>query len=79
MKYNLDGGTNDTANPTSYNYNSGEITLKEPTKEGYQFLYWYEDIATCGDGSCRGERRVSSIQEKSLGNIELIAKWKKIA
>ena len=79
IKYNLDGGTNDTANPTTYNYNSGEITLKEPTKEGYQFLYWYEDIATCGDGSCRGERRVSSIPEKSLGNIELIAKWKKIA
>ncbi|SHO50384.1 leucine-rich repeat protein [Anaerocolumna xylanovorans] len=38
ISYNLDGGTNNTANPTACTHNSGEIVLKEPTKEGYLHL-----------------------------------------
>lgn len=38
--YNLEGGTNDSSNPTKYNVNTPKITLKAPTKLGYKFIEW---------------------------------------
>ena len=39
ISYDLDGGT-ETSNPTSYNYESGDITLNIPARTGYTFEGW---------------------------------------
>ena len=38
ISYDLDGGIGD--NPTSYSVNSGNITLSQPSKNGYEFIGW---------------------------------------
>ena len=38
ITYNLNGGKNDSKNPTTYNVESGSITLQAPTQNGYKFL-----------------------------------------
>ncbi|MDF2539101.1 MAG: surface antigen BspA-like [Herbinix sp.] len=76
--YDLDGGINTPANPRKFTRNSNTMILQKPTKKGYEFLYWYEDISLCEDGCCRGERIIEEIPKGSLGDIELHAKWKKI-
>ncbi|MBR4351075.1 MAG: InlB B-repeat-containing protein [Bacilli bacterium] len=40
ITYDLDGGAVSEANPDSYTIKSGEITLHNPTKEGYTFTGW---------------------------------------
>ena len=40
ITYNLDGGVVSTENPTSYTIESENITLNNPTKEGYNFIGW---------------------------------------
>lgn len=42
ITYDLDGGTNDPNNPTSYNVLYGK-NLYSPTKSGYEFLGWMRD------------------------------------
>jgi len=42
IKYNMNGGTNNPSNPTSYNVAS-PIYLNNPTREGYTFEGWYTD------------------------------------
>ena len=82
ITYNLDGGTNNSANPSTYNVLYG-VSLKNPTKKGYTFLGWYE-----------GDKKVTGINEganatfgssddlytklstRKTGNITLTAKWK---
>lgn len=39
ITYELDGGTNDSRNPTSYNA-TGNVYIYIPTKEGYEFVRW---------------------------------------
>ncbi len=79
ISYQLGGGTNHTTNPTSFTYDSTDLTFKNPTRVGYIFLYWYKDISMCEDGCCRGEEKITLIPQKSLGDIELIAKWEKVS
>ena len=38
--YELDGGVNNANNVSTFNKNSGTITLYDPTKEGYEFVGW---------------------------------------
>ena len=46
ISYTLNGGTNPTGNPTSYNVLTG-ANIKNPTRTGYTFLGWtYSDITT---------------------------------
>ena len=66
ITYNLDGGTNNELNPSSY-VEGEEVILKEATKEGYKFLGWYI-----------GETKVTSISPEAKEDIELTAKWEKI-
>lgn len=40
MSYDLDGGTVNTENPTSYNISSDNIVLNNPTRQGYDFAGW---------------------------------------
>ena len=64
ITYNLDGGTNDEANPDSFNI-SDEIELKNPTKTGYTFLGWFDD----------NDNQITSIAQNTLCDIKLNAKW----
>lgn len=65
ISYDLADGVNNPENPTSYTIESGLITLKDPTREGYTFLGWYN-----------GEQLVTIIDSNTLENITLTAKWK---
>ena len=62
ITYDLDGGTNDSANPTSYTVEDS-ITLKAPTKTGYTFNGWTLDGKT-----------ITEIKDLT-GDITLIATW----
>ncbi len=44
ISYDLAGGTVSTSNPTSYNITSSDITLNNPTRTGYTFNGWTEQI-----------------------------------
>ena len=66
ITYNLDGGTNNELNPSSY-VEGEEVILKEATKEGYKFLGWYlNDVL------------VTTINKEQKGDVELVAKWEYI-
>lgn len=65
ITYDLAGGVNNSENPTTYTIESGLITLKNPTREGYTFVGWYN-----------GEQLVTTIDSNTLENITLTAKWK---
>lgn len=65
ISYDLADGVNNPENPTSYTIESGLITLKNPTRDGYTFLGWYN-----------GEQLVTIIDSNTLENITLTAKWK---
>ena len=41
ITYNLNGGTNNSSNPSTYNVLYG-VTFSNPTKTGYDFLGWYD-------------------------------------
>jgi hypothetical protein len=40
INYNLNGGTNNSNNPSSYKITQLPITLQSPTKQGYDFAGW---------------------------------------
>ena len=65
VKYNLNGGTNNKVNPTSY-YGK-KITLQNPTRKGYSFAGWHSDS--------KYKTKVTSF---SSGNKVLYAKWNKV-
>ena len=68
INYELNGGTNAPENPASYNVETGTITLKNPTKDKYDFKGWYRTEDFTGDA-------VTEIAQGSTGNITLYAKW----
>ena len=68
ITYELDGGTNASENPASYNVETETITLKDPAKPGYTFAGWYMAEDFTGDA-------VTEIVQGSTGNITLYAKW----
>lgn len=63
IAYNLDGGTNASDAPVSYQKGVG-TALPTPTKEGYTFLGWYN-----------GETKYENIPTTAEGNISLTARW----
>ncbi len=65
ITYNLNGGTNNSSNPSSYTIEDS-ITLTKPTKPGYTFNGWYSDA--------NFTTKVTSISKRT-GNITLYAKW----
>ena len=63
INYDVDGGI--LPNDAVLEFNENEkVTLSVPTKEGYNFLGWYE-----------GEKLVSEVTNK---NYNLVAKWEKV-
>ena len=71
ISYNLNNGTLETENPTSYTIETPTFTLNNPTKEYYEFLGWTE--------SGESEPIESVIIEKgSVGNKKYTANWQVI-
>ena len=69
ITYKLDGGTNNSANPTSYYVTSDDIILANPKRTGYAFIGWtdtenpYEPV------------KPYTIPKGSTGDKELTAWW----
>ena len=64
INYELNGGTNDALNPTSYTLESETMTLLNPVKAGAEFLGW----------SCEGEY-ITQIVPSMARNLTLSAVW----
>ncbi|MCR0248129.1 MAG: InlB B-repeat-containing protein [Clostridium sp.] len=71
ITYDLDGGTNNVDNPSSYQVTDSDITLKAPTKKGYTFEGWKLN----GTGELLTTVTISS---GSTGNLSYTAIWKKV-
>ena len=71
ITYELDGGTNVPENPESYNVETETITLKDPTKDKYDFKGWYKDAEFT--------TQVTEITQGTTGNITLYAKWELVS
>ena len=67
ITYQLKGGKNSSKNPTSYTETTSKITLKDPTRTGYDFDGWYSDS--------KYKNRVKTIKKGSTGDKVLYAKW----
>ncbi len=66
ITYNMNGGV--ATNPTSYSIESETITLSDATKNGYEFVGWYNNAAFTGDA-------ITKIATGSKGDMELWAKY----
>lgn len=67
ITYNLNGGTNNGSNPSTYTVESSTITFAAPTRTGYTFGGWYSNSALTTSKS--------QITSGSTGNVEVWAKW----
>ena len=68
ITYNLDGGKNNSYNPSKYNYEYEDITINEPTKTGYTFIGWtYDDVLV--------PVKELVIKHNSTGNLTLTANF----
>ena len=66
ITYNLNDGTNDTSNPSSYTYGTG-LTLEAPTRPEYIFGGWFSEAAFL--------HKVTSISDTLTGDVTLWANW----
>lgn len=69
ITYKLNKGKNSDKNPKTYTFSTKTISLKAPTRKGYQFAGWYGDRLY--------KNPMKEIRQGSTGNITLYAKWKK--
>ena len=67
LSYALNGGTNNSLNPTSYAITTPTITLAAPTRTNYLFAGWYSDAGFT--------TAVTQIPIGSTGNLTFYAKW----
>jgi len=67
ISYQLNGGKNNSSNPTTFTVSDGTISLKNPTRTGYTFAGWYSDK--------NFKTKVTSIVTGSWGNKTFYAKW----
>ena len=68
ISYDLDGGTVNTENPTSYNISSDNIVLNNPTRQGYDFAGW-----TGSNGTV--PQITASVPSGSTGDKNFKANW----
>ena len=66
ISYELNGGTNDSSNPTTYTVETPTITLQPATFENETVSRWYSEQAF--------ETRITTIPKGSHGNITLYAR-----
>ena len=65
ITYNLDGGTNNENNPSTFTVESADIVLQPATKTGYTFDGWFDSNNT----------RVEKINHGTFENVVLTANW----
>lgn len=69
IAYVLNGGSNDSGNPSKYTYGVGVTAFKAPIRTGYKFLGWYKDSDF--------KTAISTIGKTATGKHTLYAKWQK--
>ena len=82
ITYNLNGGTNNNANPSTYTVLYG-VSLKAPTRTGYIFTGWYDENGNKITGINEGcNATFSSVDDlyaklaaRTTGNRVLTAHW----
>jgi|GEM_PF-889046 len=67
IDYELNSGTNAPENPAEFTIKD-EVVLKEPHKDGYDFVGWY-------DNATFGGNKIVKIEKKTSENVKLYAKW----
>lgn len=67
ITYVLNGGINNSGNPTTYTVYTSTFSFKNPRRSGYRFAGWYTDKACT--------KRVYQIKKGSVGNRTVYAKW----
>lgn len=67
ISYELNGGTNNSNNPTSYTIESNTITLLDPSRFAYTFSGWYRTASF--------SNKVTQITKGSYEDLTLYAKW----
>ena len=70
ITYYLNGGVNNTSNPTTYNIEANAIKFNNPTRNGYEFLGWYLDADF--------KKSIGTLERGSHGDVSLYAKWSKL-
>jgi uncharacterized protein (TIGR02145 family)/uncharacterized repeat protein (TIGR02543 family) len=68
ISYNLNDGTNNASNPSTYTITTPTITLLAPLRNTYVFGGWYTNTSLTGTP-------VTSISQGSTGNLTVYAKW----
>lgn len=81
ISYTMNGGTNSSSNPSSYNVLYG-ITFDEPSRTGYTFNNWtIDDVAVTGINPGENASFSSSsdlynkLTSRTIGNKTVVANW----
>ena len=69
ITYTMNGGTNNSANPSSYTVETTSVVFADPTKSGYRFMGWYTS------SNFSSASKITQISKGSVGNKTLYAKW----
>lgn len=69
ITYVLNGGTNSSENTPGYT-GPWNVTLKDPSRAGYEFGGWYTDA--------KYKNKITKISKGSKGDYTLYAKWTKV-
>ena len=67
IEYELNGGENNSKNPSIYTIESEDIVLRTPSKTGYDFVGWYTDESLT--------KSIEKIATGSYGNKKFYVKW----
>ena len=68
ITYNLNGGTNATGNPATYNLKTETFTIADPSKDGYTFAGWFSDAEF-------NTAATTTITKGTTGEKTFWAKW----
>lgn len=82
ITYNLNGGTNNNANPSTYTVLYG-VTLKNPIRAGYTFTGWYDENGNkvtginegCNAKFSSADDLYAKLAARTTGNRTLTAHW----
>lgn len=81
ITYNMNGGTNSSSNPSSYDVLTG-VTFANPTRSGYIFAGWTNTNGTKVTGinpgknsSIAGDKMYSELASRTVGNQTITANW----